>query len=393
VSESSEGSTKLFAEPRRVTNLDECFFYHAMDLPVHGSVDGYWDLRGNESQYLGEVPFAGKRVLEIGPASGHISFFMERAGAEVISVEAAENYPWEFFWNIPDRAPAELADKLASHREMMNRLRSSYWLAHGEFLSKARVHYGSAYFIPEALGLFDVSVVGCVLLHNKHPLQILENCARLTKETIVVVEVFRETQLPESPALFKPTASERVWHTWWSFSPVYFIDILRSMGFTEHRVTFHRQICQGVPTALFTVVASRKPLDTAPRNESEIDVTISSIVEILKIEAGKQVKIPVTIRNRGKVPLSSSTGQPVLLSYHWQNESEETIVWDGLRTPLLRTLYPDDEEDILLSVLAPSEAGQYVLNITLLKEHVTWYDAMIPGLPLRVRTTVMERQN
>jgi hypothetical protein len=33
-----------------------------------------------------------------------------------------------------------------------------------------------------------------VLLHNKHPLKILEQCARLTKETVVVVEVDRETQ-------------------------------------------------------------------------------------------------------------------------------------------------------------------------------------------------------
>jgi SAM-dependent methyltransferase len=350
-----------------------------MDLPVHGSVEGYWDLRGNESQYLGDVSFAGKRVLEIGPASGHVSFFMEREGAEVVSVEAAENYPWEFFWDIDSQPPVGLADKVASHREMMSRLRNSYWLAHGAFESRARVHYGSAYSIPSSLGRFDISVIGCVLLHNKNPLQILENCARLTRETVVIVEVFRETQLAQSPAVFQPTANEPFWHTWWSFSPVYFVDILRSMGFTQHRVTFHKQICQGVPTSLFTVVASRNPLGAVSHDETQINVKLTSMMETLKLEAGELIKVPISIVNAGKVPLSSSTQQPLLLSYHWRNKSDELIVWDGLRTSLLRTLFPGDREDLLLTVRVPADVGQYVLDITILQEHVTWYDDIIPG--------------
>jgi SAM-dependent methyltransferase len=392
VNEATDRLPNLFAQPRRVTNLDGCFFYHAMDLPVYGSVEGYWDLRGNESQYLGDVSFVGKRVLEIGPASGHLSFFMEREGAEVVSVETGEDYPWELFWDIPDRAPAELANKVASHREMMSRLRNSYWLAHGAFESHARVHYGSAYSIPPALGRFDISVIGCVLLHNKNPLQILENCARLTRDTVIVVEVFRETQLAQSPAMFQPTSNERLWHTWWSFSPVYFVDILRSMGFSEHRVTFHKQICQGVPTGLFTVVASRNPLSAVSHDEAQINVKLSSTIETLKIEAGELIKVPVSIVNRGEIPLSSSTPQPLLLSYHYRNESDETVVWDGLRTSLLRTLYPGDREDLLLTVRVPAEAGQYVLDITILKEHVTWYDDIIQGLPLRIKMIVTERE-
>src|SRR5262245_37823785 len=118
-------ATNLYAVPPVVTNLDECFFYHVMDLPRYGTTPGYWDLRGHESQYLGEVQLAGKRVLEIGPASGHLSFFMERAGASVVSVEAAEDYDWEFCWDIERLASPELTERLTSHREMMGRLRNS----------------------------------------------------------------------------------------------------------------------------------------------------------------------------------------------------------------------------------------------------------------------------
>jgi hypothetical protein len=120
----------LYATPRRVSDPDECFFYHTMDLPGYGRVAGYWDLRGNESEYLGNVALAGKRVLEIGPASGHLSFFMERAGAEVVSLEAGEDYSWELCWDMPDQVPAELPTELASHRDMMRRLGNSYWLTH-----------------------------------------------------------------------------------------------------------------------------------------------------------------------------------------------------------------------------------------------------------------------
>ena len=387
VSSTTKEKENLFAEPRRVTNLSDCFFYHAMDLPIYGSVDGQWDLRGKESQYLGEVAFSGKRVLEIGPASGHLSFYMEREGAEVVSVEAGDDNRWEFFWDIPDGTPAELSEKIATHREMMLRLKNSYWLAHSAFGSNARVHYGSAYDIPNELGQFDISVLGCVLLHNKSPLQILEDCAKRTRETIVVVEVFRETQLSQTRVVFQPGARERQWHTWWSFSPVYFSEILHSMGFTEQRVSFHHQICKGEPTALFTVVANRTPVGVVA-DERQVNVTLSSVVTGLNIEAGQIATVPVRIVNEGQVSLSSASEYPVLLSYHWKNELDELTEWDGLRTPLLRTLHSGDHEDLLMAIRAPSEAGQYTLDITLLKEHVTWYHDLIPGLPLRIRATV-----
>jgi 2-polyprenyl-3-methyl-5-hydroxy-6-metoxy-1,4-benzoquinol methylase len=84
---SSDVTSELFATPRLVTNIDECHFYHSMDLPEYGPVDGEWDLRPGIDQYLGSVDLTGKRVLEIGPASGYVTMEMERRGASVVSVE------------------------------------------------------------------------------------------------------------------------------------------------------------------------------------------------------------------------------------------------------------------------------------------------------------------
>jgi len=176
----------LYAEPRVVTDVGDCVFYHTIDVPGYGTVDGYWDIRGHESEYLGDVKFSGKRVLEIGPATGLLTFFMEREGAEVVSVEAADDYPWEFSWDDPDRAPKDLASRVASHDVMMDKVRNAYWLCHRAFGSNARVHYGSAYDIPPELGEFDVCVLAAILQHNKDPVHIVEGCARVTRDTIVI---------------------------------------------------------------------------------------------------------------------------------------------------------------------------------------------------------------
>lgn len=70
-----------------MSSLEECCFYHTMDLPGVGMVTGDWDLRGGVSDHLGNVALAGKRVLEIGPANGFLSFEMERSGAEVVGYD------------------------------------------------------------------------------------------------------------------------------------------------------------------------------------------------------------------------------------------------------------------------------------------------------------------
>ena|SRR5687767_12615915 len=69
------------APPRFVDRLEDCFFYHAMDLPGFGLVRGHWDLREKFDDYVGGVPMAGKSVLDVGTATGFLSFEAEKKGA------------------------------------------------------------------------------------------------------------------------------------------------------------------------------------------------------------------------------------------------------------------------------------------------------------------------
>ena len=171
---------KIFATPREVKDVADCYFYHAMELPGRGVIEGRdWDLRGRVDDYLGNIDFAGQRVLEVGPASGFLAFEMEKRGADVISVEVTDEHGWDFV-PYPD---ARLEEVFGPRRIVMQQLKNSYWFSHAALQSKARVYYGDAYNLPTALGEFDIAVMGAVLLHCRDPLRIVEQCGKTSEIT------------------------------------------------------------------------------------------------------------------------------------------------------------------------------------------------------------------
>jgi SAM-dependent methyltransferase len=157
---------KIFAAPQKVEDVADCYFYHTMELPGHGVIEGRdWDLRGRVDEYLGKAAFAGRRVLEIGPASGFLTFEMERRGGDVVSVEVTGDHSWDF---VPYPA-ARLEEVFGSRRIVMQQLKNSYWFSHAAHQSKAKIYYGNVYNLPAALGEFDIAVMGSVLLHCRDP--------------------------------------------------------------------------------------------------------------------------------------------------------------------------------------------------------------------------------
>jgi hypothetical protein len=117
---------KIFAAPEKVEDVADCYFYHTMELPGYGVINGDWDLRRGVDDYLGNVMFAAKRVLEIGPASGFLTFDMEKRGAEVVSVEVTAEHGWDF---VPYPAK-RLEEVFGPRRTVMRHLKNSYWFSH-----------------------------------------------------------------------------------------------------------------------------------------------------------------------------------------------------------------------------------------------------------------------
>src|SRR5438876_64896 len=87
--------TAVYAEARSLNDLADCYFYHSMEIPGYGLVEGPWDLRGGVDDYLGGVDLHDKRVLEIGTASGFLCFTMEGRGAKVVAYDLSEEQSWD----------------------------------------------------------------------------------------------------------------------------------------------------------------------------------------------------------------------------------------------------------------------------------------------------------
>ena len=243
---------KIFAVPLKVEDVADCHFYHTMEVPGHGLMNGEWDLRGRVDDYLGRVDFAGQRVLEIGPASGFLTFEMEKRGAEVVSVEVTAEHGWDF---VPYPA-SKLEEVFGPRRMVMQRLKNSYWFSHAAHHSKANVYYGDVYNLPAALGQFDIALMGSVLLHCRDPLRIVEQCGQKAK-SLIITDMFHPDLESAPVCRLAPTPQKFLWHTWWHFSTQFFTQFLAVMGFTTAEILRHQQYRLGRAYTLFTNVSNR----------------------------------------------------------------------------------------------------------------------------------------
>ena len=159
-----------------------------MDIPGHGFVEGKWDLRNAVDEYLGGVNFKGKRVLELGTASGFLCFEMEKRGAEVIAYDIGENEKWD----VVPYSQYDYQEFMKSFREHTDGYKNAFWFSHRALNSKAKIVYGSVYKIPEEIGMVDIATFGCILLHLRDPFLAMQSALRLVKETVIVTDLARE---------------------------------------------------------------------------------------------------------------------------------------------------------------------------------------------------------
>jgi SAM-dependent methyltransferase len=275
---SKPAAASVYAPPREVAGVDDCYFYHTMDIPGHGEVTGEWDLRGRENLYLGGFDFTGKRVLELGPASGFLTRYMEQAGADVVAYDLSEDHSWD---TVPfDGSDFEQLDK--ERREHIRRLNNGWWLNHNANNLSARAVYGTVYTVPEAIGQVDVATFASILIHVRDPFLAVQTAARLVRETIIVTDIYPATdfhlvqpqlnsadpttvtELPEesfgeNKMVFMPQYWDKAYvDTWWQLSPTTVKRFLGILGFTKTEVTYHFAPSGGnARTMLYTVVAHR----------------------------------------------------------------------------------------------------------------------------------------
>lgn len=99
------------------------------------------------------------------------------------------------------------------------------------------------------------------------------------------------------------------------------------------------------------------------------------LVEPLKTgNVGETIKIPINLNNTSNFVWDSAVANPVNLSYHWTDSSGTIVVFEGERTPLPKSLAPQESVDLNATVKLPDQPGNYTLTLTMVQEGVTWFN-------------------
>ena len=260
-----EQSYVPYQTPRRAVQLEDCDFYHTVDLAGHGVQEGHWDLRGSEREYLGGFDFAHKRVLDVGAASGALSFYMESEGAEVVAFDTDALAMRETFFMVPyfdfekrfHTTREAWFKNLVEGTEMM---KNGFWLIHEALQSEVKVVYGNIYEGYPREERFDVVILGNVLTHCADPLRVLYTFASIADEAVVVVEGGDPGEGNGPSIWFCPNVESGVnYMSWWNFTSDFFVTALQILGFQNFDLTRHQQRYLRPPQDLpvYTVLCQR----------------------------------------------------------------------------------------------------------------------------------------
>ena len=97
------------------------------------------------------------------------------------------------------------------------------------------------------------------------------------------------------------------------------------------------------------------------------------------VRPGESLEIPITVHNRSVAGWASESQVPVVASYHLHRRSPSIsgggtlVTFDNVRTELPGRLDPGADVDVRLRVEAPLEPGDYLVEIDLVHEGMTWF--------------------
>ncbi len=237
---------------------NECAFFHVVDLPGHGPTNGSWDFRKTEKEYLGNVDLAGKRVLELGTATGSHAFYMESVGAKVVAYDLSPDFEWDLL--LDENEDEEKVRELM--RNGIKRINNSFLFCREKLQSKVQPAYGSIYNIPKDLGDFDIVTFGSILLHVRDPIGALLSTLKRVKDKVIITDRMPPWDEEKPFMEFIPKMEfKKPWGgwTWWFISPTVYSQVLNLAGFSDIKISMskHRFVPSDTDVELFTLVAKR----------------------------------------------------------------------------------------------------------------------------------------
>jgi hypothetical protein len=148
----------------------------------------------------------------------------------------------------------------------------------------------------------------------------------------------------------------------------------------------HTRLAALTAMLLALVLVSRSPqmLMTRMSTEASQDWYGASyqVPATLTLHPDRITEVPVTLQNRGRLPWQATQLPVFALSYHWLSvDTEEVVIYDGLRTPFTTPVEPGEAATVRARVRAPGYPGTYLLVWDIVQEHRTWLslEGVYPG--------------
>ncbi len=127
--------------------------------------------------------------------------------------------------------------------------------------------------------------------------------------------------------------------------------------------------------AMWQRIINGEPASMYNAEYTEVD----EIPDFMTVET--KYKFKVKVKNTGSLTWNRNGDNPVFLGYHWIDfNSKKTVVFDGKRSIIEEDgIKVGDEVTFDLNVISPSEPGEYILQVDLVHEGVTWFS--FQGVP------------
>jgi tRNA (mo5U34)-methyltransferase len=169
----------------------------------------------------------GKRCLDVGTFDGFWAFEMERRGAEVIALDLASLDQMDF----PLRRRQERAAQAMDVRGTQA-LGAAFNVAKDILGSRVRREILTVYDLtPELFGMFDVVLLGDIIVHLRDPEMALERARSVTRGCVLVHSAVEPAlERTRAPLLEYRGARNSYW-VWWSYSALALSMMMEDAGF------------------------------------------------------------------------------------------------------------------------------------------------------------------
>jgi tRNA (mo5U34)-methyltransferase len=223
-----------------VAELSRKGHYHSLELndgTVLPGLIGVEALRGRVSSFPIPEDLHGRRVLDVGAASGWNSFEMERRGADVVAVDCVEY------------------SELATVRDLRGS-RVDYRLLDVDELE------------PDAIGAFDYILFFGVLYHLRHPLLGLEKICALARDTVFVESFVADGLGERSDActleFYETDELGGQIDNWFGPTTKCLMAMCRSAGFAQVKLEYVREGRAGITCRRCWEAPAANPVAAAP---------------------------------------------------------------------------------------------------------------------------------